>query len=145
MVKQTSSEVIVRRFLLRRLLGYRQDIGRKMKTLCVLGFALLAFCVIVLPPSDAQESRPASQDVFAILKQKCSQCHGEAVQMAGLDLRTRDSILKGGASGPAIVPGDAEASRLYRRIAGLEKPAMPMAPLPPLESQEIAAVKSWIE
>jgi mono/diheme cytochrome c family protein len=145
MVKQTSSEVIVRRFFLHRLLGYRQDIGRKMKTLCVLGFALLAFCVIVLPPSDAQESRPASQDVFAILKQKCSQCHGEAVQMAGLDLRTRDSILKGGASGPAIVPGDAEASRLYRRIAGLEKPAMPMAPLPPLESQEIAAVKSWIE
>jgi mono/diheme cytochrome c family protein len=106
---------------------------------------LLAFCVLPLHPSDAQETRPTGQEVFAILKEKCSQCHGEAVQMGGLDLRTRDSILKGGESGPAIVVGDAKTSRLYRRIAGLEKPAMPMAPLPPLTPQEVAAVKSWIE
>src|SRR6185436_11524854 len=91
------------------------------------------------------ETQPTDQKVFAILKQKCVQCHGAAVQMSGLDLRTREAILQGGESGPAIIPGNAESSRLYRRIAGLEKPAMPMAPLPPLTPQEIAAVKSWIE
>ena len=65
--------------------------------------------------------------------------------MSGLDLSTRESLLRGGEKGPVIVPGDSEGSRLYRRIAGLEKPAMPMAPLPPLTSQQVAVLKSWID
>lgn len=54
-------------------------------------------------------------------------------------------MLKGGDKGPALVPGKAEASRIYRRVAGLEQPQMPMAPLPSLTAQEIAVVKSWID
>jgi hypothetical protein len=54
-------------------------------------------------------------------------------------------MLKGGEKGPAVVPGNAEASRLYRRVAGLEQPAMPMAPLPSLNAQEVAVLKSWID
>jgi hypothetical protein len=92
--------------------------------------------------SDAQAS---DEGVFSILKQKCLQCHGESVQMSGLDLRTPESMLKGGASGPAVVPGNAEASLIYRRVAGLEKPAMPLAPLPPLTSQEVEIIKTWID
>src|SRR5262249_28054450 len=70
---------------------------------------------------------------------------GETVKMSGLDLRTRAAILKGGESGSGIVPGNAEASLLYRRVAGLAKPAMPMAPLPPLTEQEFTTIKSWID
>ena len=40
------------------------------------------------------------------------------MQLAKLDLRTRESALAGGAHGPALVPGNAEQSRLFRRIAG---------------------------
>ncbi len=40
------------------------------------------------------------------------------MQLAKLDLRTRESALAGGAHGPAIVPGNAEQSRLFRRITG---------------------------
>jgi hypothetical protein len=86
----------------------------------------------------------AEKDVVPILKQKCFQCHGEAVQMSNLDLRTRASMLKGGDKGPALVPGNPEASRMYRRVAGLEQPAMPMAPLPPLSASELAVIKDWI-
>ena len=64
--------------------------------------------------------------------------------MSKLDLSTREGMLKGGEKGPAIVPGDAEASPLYRRIAGLQAPAMPMAPVPALNAQEIELVKNWI-
>jgi mono/diheme cytochrome c family protein len=96
-------------------------------------------------PSDKQSDKQSEEQVFSILKQKCLQCHGEAVQMSDLDLRTRESMLKGGENGPAIVPGNAEASRLYRRVAGLEKPVMPMVPIPPLTSQEINVLKSWID
>ncbi len=111
----------------------------------VLAFALLPFAILHAVHLLAQKAQPSATEVVPILKQKCFQCHSDALQMSKLDLRTRESMLKGGEKGPAIVPGNAQASRLYRRIAGLEQPAMPMAPLPPLTSQEIAALKEWID
>jgi mono/diheme cytochrome c family protein len=131
----------------------RRDVNRTPKFFSIL--AVVLFGLGLLPvahtnaleirPSDKQTDKQLEEQVFSILKQKCLQCHGEAVQMSNLDLRTSDSMLKGGENGPVIVPGDAEASRLYRRVAGLEKPVMPMAPMPPLTSQELAALKSWID
>ncbi len=98
--------------------------------------------LVLLGVAQAQSS---DKEVLPILRQKCFQCHSEALQMSGLDLRTRESMLKGGDKGPAIVPGNAGGSRLYRRVAGLEKPPMPMAPLPALTSQEVAALKAWLD
>jgi len=107
--------------------------------------APFGFGFILTARSGAQNAQSPDKEVFSILNQKCIQCHGEAVQMAGLDLRTLETMLKGGEKGPAIIPGNAEASLLYRRVAGLDKPRMPMAPLPSLAQQEIAALKSWID
>ena len=45
-------------------------------------------------------------------------CHGREPLMANLDLRTRDGALKGAKHGPVIVPGNAAASHLYRRLIG---------------------------
>src|SRR6185436_19231760 len=36
------------------------------------------------------------------------------------------------------------ASRAYRRVAGMEQPLMPMAPLPSLSSEDVAVLKVWI-
>src|SRR5439155_21085573 len=107
-----------------------------------LPLALLALAVTHLI---AQRTVVSDKEVVSVLKDKCLQCHGDAVQMSKLDLRTRESILRGGEKGPAIVPGNAEGSRLYRRVAGLEQPAMPMAPMPALSPQEIAVLKNWID
>ena len=97
-------------------------------------------CLALTTQAAAQTNEAAS-----LLKQKCFQCHSDTVQMANLNLQTREAMLKGGDKGPAIVPGNPEASRLYRRVSGLEKPAMPMAPMAPLTAHEIAILKSWIE
>ena len=61
-----------------------------------------------------------------MLEAKCLGCHGEKLKLSKLDLRTRESALEGGAHGPSLVPGNAEQSRIYRHVAGLEAPAMPM-------------------
>ena len=63
-----------------------------------------------------------AKDIEPILERSCRQCHGDTVQLGKLDLRTRESALRGGTHGSDLVPGNAEASRLYRRIAGLEQP-----------------------
>ena len=84
-------------------------------------------------------------DVLPILEKNCFQCHGEAVKMANLDLRTREAMLKGGDKGPALIPGKAADSPIYKRVAGLQQPKMPMAPLPPLSEREIVVLKEWID
>jgi hypothetical protein len=98
----------------------------------------------------AQSAPPASvpqisfeKDVQPVLEKNCLSCHGETMQ-GRLDLRTRETALKGGARGSDIVPGDAEASRLYRRVAGFERPSMP-AQAEPLPAEQIAAIKTWID
>jgi Protein of unknown function (DUF1553)/Protein of unknown function (DUF1549)/Planctomycete cytochrome C len=83
-------------------------------------------------------------DVDPMLERSCRSCHGDAAQLGKLDLSTRESALRGGARGSDLVPGNAEASRLYRRVAGLEQPAMP-AQGTPLTAQEVASLKRWID
>jgi hypothetical protein len=78
-------------------------------------------------PGEAVESTSASvtitqHDVIPILLRRCTACHGPKRQEANLDLRTRKAILRGGKSGPAIVPGDPEKSLLIRRIRSKEMP-----------------------
>ena len=78
-----------------------------------------------------------------IMERSCWNCHGEAAQLSELDLSTRDGALVGGTRGPAILPGRAEDSRLFKMVAGLGQPAMPMTGVA-LSDAEIAAVRTWI-
>ena len=52
--------------------------------------------------------------------------------------------MKGGEHGAALVPGSAEKSKLYRMVAGLDEPAMPMEG-EALKPAEITAIKTWID
>jgi len=65
------------------------------------------------------------------------------MQLAKLDLRSREAALRGGEKGPSIVPGKPEQSLLYKRCAGLDKPAMPMDGK--LSAAEVDLLKRWIE
>src|SRR5450432_2852553 len=103
--------------------------------------AFVAFAAVLSQGLQAQQV--SETDVQAALK-RCSQCHGPTLQMSKLDLSTREAMLKGGEKGPAIVAGDAEASPLYRRISGLQMPAMPMPPVPALNASEVELIKNWI-
>ena len=46
-------------------------------------------------------------DVQPILENNCLSCHGDAMQMGRLDLRSRESALQGGAHGAVLVPANA--------------------------------------
>ena len=67
-----------------------------------------------------------AKDIQPVFQKTCWNCHSASVQLSKLSLATRDDALKGGDHGPAIVPGDADKSRLFRLVAGVEKPAMPI-------------------
>ena len=54
-------------------------------------------------------------DVAPILIENCIKCHGKNIQQGGLDLTTRNSLLVGGNSGPAIVPQSPQDSLLLQK------------------------------
>ena len=87
-------------------------------------------------------------DVLApILHVRCLICHGRRTQEAGLDLRTRASILKGGKSGPAMVPGKPEESLLLQRIQAEEMPppkSYSQFCVRPVTSGELEKLRGWI-
>lgn len=78
--------------------------------------------LITAPLTTGQEAQPQAALTFEehirpIFKTHCFDCHGSHDELeAGLDLRLRRFAVKGGESGPAIVPGDSQASYLYRRV-----------------------------
>src|SRR5579872_4617164 len=83
-------------------------------------------------------------DVAPLLENRCSKCHAGVRQRGGLDLRSLETILRGGDSGPAIAPGRPDVSRLFQYV-------QPKAPLhmPPdagkqLTPAEIGTLKRWI-
>jgi hypothetical protein len=79
----------------------------------------------------------------AIFENHCVSCHGTA-PMSGLDLRQRDTILKGGKRGPAIVPGNPEDSLLYRAVLRHGDLQMPPGKQK-LQPEDIARLRLWIE
>ena len=84
-----------------------------------------------------------SKDIQPIFESSCWKCHGSAVQLSKLDLRTREAALTGGIHGPSIAPGKPESSRLFRMIAGTEKPSMPMDGK--LTTEQVDKIRRWIE
>ena len=67
-------------------------------------------------PGMIAEKEITEHDVLPIVLLRCNTCHGPRLQDGGLDLRTRDAMLKGGKSGAAMVPGDPDSSLMIQQI-----------------------------
>lgn len=82
--------------------------------------------------------------VRGILEKNCLACHGGDTIEAGFSLATREVMLKGGESGPAVLPGKPEKSKLFRLVAHVDKPGMPLDE-ERLPQEEIASIREWIQ
>jgi len=88
------------------------------------------------------QSVPIEKSAKSVLEAKCLACHG-AARISDLDLRERATILKGGKRGPAVVPGNAEESLLYKAVRREGELQMPLGKAP-LTADEISALRDWI-
>jgi hypothetical protein len=81
-----------------------------------------------------------------MLRAKCLGCHGDGEELDGdLDLRGREAMLRGGKSGPALVPGDPVRSAIYQAVRRTDERAMPPKERARLSAAEIADLREWIE
>ena len=95
-------------------------------------------------PVAAEATAPSyAEEIAPILEQRCVQCHGDKQQLSGLRVDSREALLQGGSRGPSLEPGNADASLLYRHVAGAAEPRMPFGST--LATEEIASLKRWID
>lgn len=96
----------------------------------------------------AQAAPGFARDVEPVFAKKCAGCHYPAAGTlkANLDLSRVAKVLAGGESGPAIVPGNADASLLVQSVEHRAEPYMPPpAKFPKLTDAEIAIIRAWID
>ncbi|MFT5527709.1 MAG: hypothetical protein ACI9G1_003519 [Pirellulaceae bacterium] len=81
-----------------------------------------------------------------LLKQRCYKCHSKDAKeiKGGLQLDNRNSMLDGGDSGSAVVPGDLKASLMIEAI-GYSDDFYQMPPDSRLPEKAIKYLKDWIE
>lgn len=95
----------------------------------------------------AGELTPQQRDLFEnhvrpTLVSQCIKCHGDTKQEGGLRLTSWESLLEGGESGPAIVPGKQDESLL---IEALRHESFEMPPTGQLEEQVVDGIAAWIK
>ncbi|MBS0260807.1 MAG: hypothetical protein JSS02_02525 [Planctomycetes bacterium] len=86
------------------------------------------------------------QHVAPFFKTYCLGCHdGGDDSKGGLSLLSHQTLLEGGDSGPALVPGKSGESRLVRMLVGSLKPQMPPKDSKQPKAEEIELVKRWVD
>jgi cytochrome c553 len=108
-----------------------------------------AFALLLAQPSSvfAAESdlEQFEKRVRPLLAEQCYSCHSSSAPsvFAGLRLDSRAGVLRGGDSGPAVVPGDSAASLLVRAVRGEANSLMP--PTGRLKDGQIADLAAWVD
>ena len=105
--------------------------------------------VVPAPPSRPAPGEPVGwQHVAPIFATRCARCHTDDGQMGappeGFRLNSYANALAAGERA-RIVPGNAAASELLRRVRGQSRPRMPFDGPPWLDEADIALVERWIE
>ena len=60
------------------------------------------------------------RDFQPLFEARCYECHGAEKSKADLRLDSRERAMRGGESGPVIVPGKAASSRLIERVSSAD-------------------------
>src|SRR5690349_24033373 len=113
----------------------------------------LQFGWFLLLPSVVQAADPTAEQIEffekgirPVLVEKCYSCHSAQAPkaMGGLRLDTAESLLKGGDSGPAIVPGAPEKSLLIRAVTYKDL-QLKMPPTGKLSDDDIQRLTAWVK
>lgn len=84
------------------------------------------------------------EQALPILDRYCFKCHAGVRQKSGLDLRSLDTILRGGERGPEIIPGKPDESRLIAFLSPDADPHMPPEGKKQVTPEEIKSLREWI-
>ncbi len=105
----------------------------------------------VLPVKRLQRKTPVDfeQEILPVLKSNCLACHNKTTSKGELILETPATILKGGETGPAVVPGKPAESLLLKVATHESSPRMPprenKVSAVDLNPEQLGLLQLWIQ
>lgn len=96
------------------------------------------------PAPSAEQERFFETRVRPVLVENCQKCHGSSKQWAGLRLDSREALLKGGDSGPALIPGEPGESLLIQAVRHTDE-TLKMPRDGKLSENQIKDLTRWVE
>jgi mono/diheme cytochrome c family protein len=119
-------------------------IGARVRTDATVASVLPLLTWLAAAPAVAPGAAPtAGGDGPGVLEASCVKCHNPSNSKGGLDLSTREGLLRGGDGGPAIVPGRPQESLLFRLVTHEDEPAMPRK-ADKLDEARLGVLRAWI-
>ena len=121
-----------------------------MRSVCLNGMCFIVASIVCLSNASADDGLNAEQlrffetSIRPLLVEKCQACHGPDKQWGTLRLDSRDAVLKGGETGPAIVPGKPDESLIVKAIRRTDDD-LKMPPKEALSEQQVADLVRWVE
>src|SRR5881394_2884824 len=104
--------------------------------------ALVLVCAASLEAADSEAAFFAAK-IRPLLAHNCFACHTDS-RLGGLRLDSRESMLQGGKSGPAVLPNDPDGSLLIQAVSHTHS-RLKMPPTGKLKEEEIADLRNWIK
>ena len=104
--------------------------------------AFVSLLTLIASSQDVSAQSQLAQDTYAIFEGSCLICHGADGAYRETLLMEHDALIGGG----TVVPGNPNASELYKRLLGTTENGGAQMPLgqPPLPPQSIEAIRRWI-
>ncbi len=110
--------------------------GLRPSSLCALVSLLLT-----LPA--AAHKITYQDNILPLVEANCSKCHNPDKKKADLDLTSYQGALKGSGSGPVLISGNPDASKLWKAVTHAEDPIMPPN-RPKLPDKDLEVFRKWI-
>src|SRR5258706_2942284 len=114
-------------------------------------FCSPALALTITPEQLAQLPPPAdhridfSNEIKPIFEASCIKCHGRGKDKGGLRIDTRETLLKGGESGPAVVAGKSAESLLVALVQGFDPDSVMPKKGSRLTPEQIGLLRPWID
>jgi len=106
---------------------------------------LLSLSLAPLLGQTAEQIEFFEKKIRPVLAENCYACHSaETMALAELRLDSRDGVLTGGTRGPAVAPGDPDASLLLEAVS-YRNLDLKMPPAGKLSDAVLADLRAWIQ
>src|SRR3954464_2147645 len=130
---------------------WRKTMHMSMQRRLQIPAAIVLVAVLMLSARRAATGAPEDRkidyanDIRPIFAAHCAKCHLDGVRKGGMDLGSRDNLLKGGESEePAVVPHDPAASRLMKLVTSDDPDTVMPQKGKRLSEHQIAVLRTWI-
>ena len=100
--------------------------------------------VAQLPPP-ANHPVDFAKEIKPIFEASCIKCHGRGRDKGGFQLDTRETLLKGGDSGPAVLAGNSAQSLLIALVQGFDPDNTMPKKGSRLTPEQIGLLRAWID